>query len=49
MKKNYLIKAFLCCLLTLSFIAFARLNTPRGSQQATISQRVGISDITITY
>lgn len=49
MKTNYLAKAFLCCLLTLSFTAIAQLNIPRGSQQATISQRVGISDITITY
>lgn len=28
---------------------FAQINTPRGSQQATITQRVGISDISITY
>ncbi len=27
----------------------AQLNTPRGSQQATVSQRVGISDVSITY
>jgi tetratricopeptide (TPR) repeat protein len=27
----------------------AQLNTPRGSQQATVGQRVGITDITVTY
>lgn len=35
--------------LTFSISAFAQLNTPRGSQQATVSQRVGISDVSITY
>ncbi len=29
--------------------AYSQLNMPRGSQKATVSQRVGISDITITY
>ncbi len=28
---------------------FAQLNTPRGSQMAKVSQRVGLSDITIMY
>lgn len=36
-------------MLTLSFSSFAQLNAPRASQQATVSQRVGISDVTITY
>ena len=49
MKTNNLTTLFMCLLLTLSFSAFAQLNTPRGSQQATMSQRVGISDISITY
>ncbi|MGS2726504.1 DUF2911 domain-containing protein [Psychroserpens sp. BH13MA-6] len=35
--------------LLLSMSTFAQLNTPRGSQFATVSQRVGVSDITITY
>ncbi|GAA4898296.1 hypothetical protein GCM10023311_23950 [Flaviramulus aquimarinus] len=39
----------MCLLLSLSFSAFAQLNLPRGSQQATVSQRVGISDVSITY
>ncbi len=36
-------------LLTFSFSTYAQLNTPRGSQQATVSQRVGVSDVSITY
>ena len=39
----------MCLLLTFSVSTFAELNTPRGSQQATISQRVGISGVLITY
>lgn len=35
--------------LAFSISAQAQLNTPRGSQQATITQRVGITDISITY
>ena len=35
------------CVLSLS--SFAQLNAPRGSQKATVSQRVGITDISITY
>ena len=36
-------------MLCLSFTAFGQLNTPRGSQMATVTQRVGITDISITY
>ena len=49
MKNNNLTKIFMCMILALSFSASAQLNTPRGSQQATVSQRVGITDISITY
>lgn len=35
--------------LVFSTSAQAQLNTPRGSQLATVTQRVGISDISITY
>ena len=49
MKKNNLIKLMMCFALTFSFGTYAQLNTPRGSQQATISQRIGVSDVTITY
>lgn len=49
MKKATITKTFLCLMLLVSFSTFAQLNTPRGSQQATVSQRVGISDISITY
>lgn len=49
MKNNYSITFFLCLMLIFSFSAYAQLNTPRASQQAKVSQRVGITDITITY
>ena len=39
----------MCLLLTFSYSTFAQLNTPNGSQKAKVSQRVGISDITIKY
>ncbi|WP_430413116.1 DUF2911 domain-containing protein [Kordia sp.] len=35
--------------LTLSTTAFAQINTPRGSQKATVSQTVGISEVSVTY
>ena len=44
------ITSIACCLmLSLSLTVQAQLNTPRGSQQATITQRVGTTDISITY
>ena len=46
---KHITKLFLCFLLTLSCNAFAQLNTPRGSQMATVSQRVGITDIYVKY
>ena len=49
MKNNNILNFFMCLGLAVSFSTFAQLNTPRGSQQATVSQRVGISDISITY
>ncbi|NMH88107.1 DUF2911 domain-containing protein [Flavivirga algicola] len=49
MKTNNLTALFMCLLLTLSFSSFAQVNTPRGSQQATMTQRIGISDVSITY
>jgi len=41
------VSLFLCLLL--SSTTFAQLNTPRGSQKATISQMVGISEVSVTY
>ncbi|WP_411768478.1 DUF2911 domain-containing protein [Winogradskyella sp. A3E31] len=38
-----------CLMLCLSLTTQAQLNTPRGSQQATVTQRVGTTDISITY
>ncbi|WP_139002529.1 DUF2911 domain-containing protein [Hyunsoonleella aestuarii] len=49
MKINYLPKLFMCFLLLATSNAFPQLNTPRGSQQATISQRIGITDVMIKY
>ena len=49
MKNNNAITFFMCLMLLTSFSTFAQLNTPRGSQQATVSQRVGTSDVSITY
>ncbi|MBV7268640.1 DUF2911 domain-containing protein [Winogradskyella luteola] len=39
----------MCLLLSISFTATAQLDTPRGSQMASVMQRVGTTDITITY
>ena len=39
----------MCLLLCVSFTSNAQLNTPRGSQMASVMQRVGTTDITITY
>lgn len=49
MKKINLSTVLICLFFTFSISTSAQLNTPRGSQQATVSQRVGVSDITITY
>jgi hypothetical protein len=39
----------MCFLLCISFSAMAQLNTPRGSEMASVMQRVGTTDLTITY
>ncbi len=49
MKNNTFIKLFLCLFMTVSFSTFAQLDTPRGSQAATVSQRIGITDIYVKY
>ncbi|MFI1743822.1 DUF2911 domain-containing protein [Thalassobellus sediminis] len=49
MKTNYIKLFFMCFMLFASMSTFAQLITPRGSQFATVSQRVGISDVTIAY
>jgi predicted negative regulator of RcsB-dependent stress response len=49
MIQNNFMKFVLCLALAISTNIYAQLNTPRGSQMATVSQRVGITDITITY
>ena len=49
MQKNNLTRLFLCLMLIASAQAFSQLNLPRGSQMATVSQRIGITDIYIEY
>jgi tetratricopeptide (TPR) repeat protein len=49
MKKNYTTIYLFLLLMGFTVNSFGQLNTPRGSQMATVSQRVGITDITITY
>ncbi len=49
MKNKTITGLFMCLMLFVSIDTFAQLNTPRGSQQATVSQRIGVSDVSITY
>lgn len=49
MKSNSILNFITGVFCVLSLNTFAQLNTPRGSQMATVSQRVGITDISITY
>ncbi len=47
--RNYYLLNVCLLFLVVHFQTFAQLNAPRGSQAATVSQSVGISEITITY
>ncbi len=49
MNKNNLTNLFLGLLLIISSTSFSQLNLPRGSQMASVSQRIGITDIYIKY
>ncbi|MEY8847667.1 DUF2911 domain-containing protein [Psychroserpens sp. XS_ASV72] len=49
MKNYYSYQFFACLFFFIGFQTNAQINTPRASQQATVSQRVGISDVSITY
>ena len=49
MKQFYKIQLLVCISLFIGFNTTAQINTPSVSQKAKVSQRVGISDITITY
>lgn len=49
MKKKTITRLFLCLMLSFSYSTFAQLNLPQGSQKATVSQRIGLSDVSITY
>lgn len=48
-KKKLFLSLTLIVILLFSVTIEAQLNTPRGSQMATVKQRVGITDIYITY
>ena len=49
MKQFNTIQLLLCLSLFVGFNSTAQITTPNVSQKATVSQRVGISDITINY
>lgn len=49
MKKIYNFQLVLGFLLAMSFISSAQINAPRASQQASVSQTIGISTVTINY
>jgi hypothetical protein len=37
------------CVLSFASVAFAQIQTPRPSQKASVMQRIGVTDVTITY
>jgi len=49
MIQNHLSKLILSLILFVNSSVFAQLDLPRGSQRATVTQRVGITDISISY
>ncbi|WP_456442797.1 DUF2911 domain-containing protein, partial [Psychroserpens sp.] len=49
MKQFNTIQLLVCLCLFVGFSTNAQINTPSVSQKAKVSQRVGVSDITITY
>lgn len=48
-KITHLTSVAVVLFLVMTSTAFAQLNTPRGSQKATVSQTVGISEVSVTY
>ena len=49
MIQNQLSKLLLLLILVVHSIVFAQINTPRNSQKASVSQRLGITDVAISY
>ena len=51
MKRNYKIGSLFCLVLLMFYgtNGISQLDLPRGSQMATVSQRIGITDISIVY
>ena len=49
MIQNHLAKLVLSLMLFVNASVFAQLDLPRASQMASVSQRIGITDITISY
>lgn len=47
-KRSFTLLAALC-VLSFTGTAFAQIQTPRASQKASVMQRIGVTDITITY
>lgn len=49
MKPNNYFKMLICFLFVVNIDAYSQLNLPRGSQQATVSQHIGITDVYVKY
>ena len=47
-KRSRILLAALC-ILCFAVAAFAQISTPRASQKASVMQRIGVTDVTITY
>lgn len=47
--KKRITQLLVCMLISTSFVATAQLDLPNGSQKASVTQRVGTTDITIKY
>ena len=49
LKRSCRLLVALCALCFIASAAFAQITTPRPSQKASVMQRIGVTDITITY
>jgi hypothetical protein len=49
LKRSCRLLVALCALCSIASAAFAQITTPRPSQKASVMQRIGVTDITITY
>jgi len=49
MKKQYIVFLFIFFIFTFFIIANAQINTPRPSPKSTLTQVVGVTDVSVTY